>query len=78
MQRFCSYSRLKFNFSALTRSSSALSYVHAASSVPLSSCTIGEYLRQAAQRHPEREFVVFCAERRRRTYAQVYEEASRI
>jgi hypothetical protein len=50
------------------------SYVHGASEHPLLFTTIGERIRLAARKFPNREFVLFKHERIRKTYKEVLED----
>ena len=52
------------------------SYVHGTSSHPLLFATIGERIRLAANKFPNREFVLFKREGIRKTYKEVLDDVS--
>jgi non-ribosomal peptide synthetase component E (peptide arylation enzyme) len=61
--------------SEVVRFRSNLSYVHAASTIPLSHETIHERMRRTVELCPDKEFLVFSQQNIRKTYVQVYEDA---
>jgi fatty-acyl-CoA synthase len=52
------------------------SYVHGASEIPLLGETIGENLRRAVERFPEREALVVRSQRYRATYRELWDQTS--
>ncbi|KAI6213140.1 hypothetical protein M3Y94_00114800 [Aphelenchoides besseyi] len=58
----------------LIRSQSSLSYVHAASTVPLVNDTIHGQFRKSVEEVPDRQLFVFSQQNIRRTYSQVYQD----
>ncbi|KAI6186317.1 hypothetical protein M3Y98_00120000 [Aphelenchoides besseyi] len=58
----------------LLRSQSSLSYVHAASTVPLVNDTIHGQFRKSVEKVPDRQLFVFSQQNIRRTYGQVYQD----
>ncbi len=54
------------------------SYAHGASEIPLLGETIGENLRRAVERFPEREALVVRSQKYRATYRELWEETGRL
>lgn len=54
------------------------SYLHGCSTVPLLFDTVGQRLRLAAKKFPDREFVIFKRDNIRKTYKQVLEDSENL
>lgn len=55
-----------------------VSYMHGCSNVSLLYETIGERLRLAAEKYPDREFVIFKKEKLRKTFKEVLEDSEKL
>lgn len=64
------------NGSGVDDDKTRVSYVHGCSTTSLLFDTIGQRLRMAAKKFPEREFVIFKREGIRKTYKEVLEDVS--
>jgi hypothetical protein len=62
----------------LLMDSATLSYAHGTSATPLLGETIGENLRAAVERFPEREALVVRSQNYRATYRQLWDETTRL
>ncbi|VDK37781.1 unnamed protein product, partial [Gongylonema pulchrum] len=64
--------------SAQSENAAKKSYVHGVSSVPLLFDTIGDRLRMAVEKVPDREFVIFKRDGIRKTYQQLLYDCEKL